>query len=513
MNEAVNTNVAAGTRVPAVALRGVSKHFQAIRALREVSIDFHAGEVHILMGENGAGKSTLIGVLAGVHRPTAGHLEMAGREFSLSNPHDAMAIGIASVFQEPALVPQLTVAENLMLGREPTTKWGFLRRRTSRENALSALSRTGTRIDPDRLVRDLSRAERQIVEIARALQSSARVLILDEPTASLTEEETEQLFETVTLLRSEGLAIIYITHRIQEIRRIGDTLSVLRDGQLVRTCGIDDVDNDEIVTLMTGREIGATFPVIRHQPQGTVLELDNVSGPSVQGASIYVRSGEIVGLTGLVGSGKDEVGQICFGLSSPTGGEVRINGKPAHRHSPSARLAEGVVFYPADRKHDGLNYSRPVWENVSLTSLDRWTGFGFVRREAERRDTSAVLKQLNLRPFAPEALPGSFSGGNQQKVVLARGFVSEYTIHVFDEPTTGVDVGARTEIYKSIKELVEQGVAILLISSDLPEVVGLAHRAYVMAEGRIVGEFAGDELNEETLLPAFFNHTREELRQ
>lgn len=512
MNTLVNITTTGGTCVPAVALLGISKNFQSIQALQDVSISFNAGEVHILMGENGAGKSTLIGVLAGVHRPTAGQMKMSGRDLVLSSPRDAMASGIASVFQEPALVPQFSVAENLSLGREPT-KWGFLRRRKARLSALSALSRAGTKIDPDRMVRDLSRAERQIVEIARALQSSARVLILDEPTASLTEEETEQLFETVALLRSEGLAIIYITHRIQEIRRIGDIVSVLRDGKLVRTCGIGEVSNDEIVTLMTGREIGASFPIIEHRPLDIALELDNVTGPAVHGVTINVRKGEIVGLTGLVGSGKAELGQICFGLVPPTSGEVRINGRPATRHNPAARLAEGLVYYPADRKREGLIFSRPVSENASLTSLWRWSRSGFIKRAVERRDTSATLKRLDLRPLAPEAFPGSFSGGNQQKVVLARGFVSDYAIHVFDEPTAGVDVGARSEIYKSIRELVEQDAAILLISSDLPEVVGLAHRAYVMAEGKIVGEFARGEMKEEILLPAFFNHPREGLLQ
>lgn len=502
-----NPTPAAVAPVAAAGVKNITKRFQAISALGSVTIDFHAGQVHVLMGENGAGKSTLIGILAGVHCPDEGQIEMDGRAVAPANPRDAMALGITAVFQEPALVPQLTVAENLTLGRE-YVRWGLLRRSKNRAEALQALARTGASIDPDVLVRDLSRAERQIVEIARALHSSAKVLILDEPTASLTEDETEQLFATIARLRSGGLAIIYITHRIQEIRRIGDSVSVLRDGRLVRTTSIDDITNDEIVTLMTGRQVSANFPIIDHVPRGSALELSHVSGSIVRDVSIMVRGGEIVGLTGLVGSGKAELGRICFGLVSPTKGEVRINGKAVRRHLPSARLSEGLVFYPADRKRDGLIDARPIRENVSLASLARWTRSGILNRVAERRDTSDILRRLSLRPFLPEALPTSFSGGNQQKAVLARGLASDYSIHVFDEPTAGVDVGARSEIYETIKELAMRGAAILLISSDLPEVIGLAHRAYVMAEGRIVGEFSGNELNEAVLLPAFFSHSK-----
>lgn len=507
MDEKPQEDPMVGTAVPAIAVRDVTKHFQAVTALRDVSIDFHAGRVHVLFGENGAGKSTLIGILAGVYRPDAGGLEMSGQPVAPHNPREALELGISSVFQEPALVPQLSVAENLSLGREHS-RGGLLQRRHNTAEAKTALERIEATIGADRLVRELSRAERQIVEIARALQGSAKVLILDEPTASLTDEETDKLFEIVQRLRAQGLAIIYITHRIQEIRRIGDSVSVLRDGKLVRTSPMAEITNDELVTLMTGREVGAVFPQIEHRPADPALELQDVTGPTVQHVSITVRQGEVVGLAGLVGSGKAEVGQLSFGLTRPLSGTMRIKGERAQSHSPSARLAQGVVFYPADRKRNGLVDTRSVRENASLAALSSWTRFGILRRGAERRDATEVLRRLGLRPLSPDALPSTFSGGNQQKVVLARGFAQDYGIHIFDEPTAGVDVGARSEIYQCIKELADRGAAVLLISSDLPEVLGLAHRAYVMAEGQIVGEFSGGDLQESTLLPAFFHHAQ-----
>ncbi|MCG2624796.1 sugar ABC transporter ATP-binding protein [Arthrobacter sp. I2-34] len=498
-----------GAARAAIAVQGVTKRFQGFAALRDVSIDFLPGQVHVLFGENGAGKSTLIGVLAGIHRPDEGTILLDGQQVQAATPRRARELGIAAVFQEPALVPQLTVAENLALGREPTSR-GLVDRRAGRRQAVEALARIGSSIPPDAYARDLSRAEQQILEIARALQGEAKVLILDEPTASLTDNETDCLFDVVHTLRREGLAIIYITHRMGEIRRIGDRVSVLRDGALIRTCPLGEVTDDDLVTLMTGRQVGALFPEIPHRPGGMALELQKVSGAGVLEIDLQVRQGEVVGLTGLVGSGKAEIGQLCFGLARTVSGRIRINGQDLGHSSPSKRLRQGMVYYPADRKHDGLVASRPARENVSLPALDRWTRAGFLDRRRERLETEAVLKRLSLRPANPDALPPTFSGGNQQKIVLGRGFTRPYGIHIFDEPTAGVDVGARAEIYEAIKELADSGAAVLLISSDLPEVINLVHRAYVVAEGRIAGEFSGEDLTEETLLPVFFTQHEKE---
>ncbi|WP_043845749.1 sugar ABC transporter ATP-binding protein [Crystallibacter crystallopoietes] len=486
-----------------ISVTALTKRFQGFPALQDVTIDFLPGEVHVLFGENGAGKSTLIGVLAGIHRPDGGTVILQGQAIQPTSPRHARQLGIAAVFQEPALVPQLTVAENLTLGREPMSL-GLVDKRARQAAAAQALQRIGSNIDPAAHARDLSRAEQQIVEIARSLQGEAKVLILDEPTASLTDEETNQLFTVVETLRREGIAIIYITHRMSEIRRIGERISVLRDGTLIRTCPLEHVTDDDLVTLMTGRQVGALFPEIPHRPGSTALELHQVHGKGVHGVDLCVRKGEVVGLTGLIGSGKAEIGRLCFGLSRTLSGGIHINGQDARSGSPAERLRQGVIYYPADRKHDGLIFSRSARENVSLSALDKWARSGFINRRREKLEAEAVLRRLSLRPGNPDALPTSFSGGNQQKIVLGRGFTRPYDIHIFDEPTTGVDVGARAEIYQAIQELAESGAAVLLISSDLPEVVNLVHRAYVVAEGRIAGEFSGSDLNEATILPVFF---------
>lgn len=490
--------------LPVAATRGVWKSFQASPALRDVSIEFKPGSVHVLFGENGAGKSTLIGLLSGVHQPDSGEIMIAGEAKVISSPRAAQALGVSTVFQDPALIPQLTVCENMTLGREPL-KNGFLRRRRQNEIAEEALKRIGSRISVTALASDLSRADQQVVEIARALQGAARLLILDEPTASLTEEETERLFDILASLREKGIAMIYITHRMGEIRRIGDEVSVLRDGALIRTARVSDVTDGELVELMTGRRVDAIFPEIPHKPRDGGLDFQNVSGEGIDGISFHVRRGEIVGMTGLVGSGKGNVGRLCFGLASTTSGVVRVDGADIGPASPEKRLKRGIIYYPGDRKRDGLVGVRSARENVTLSSLDVWIKWSFVNRAREKEAAAEILSKLRLRPANPDALPTTFSGGNQQKIVLGRGFTRPYAVHVFDEPTAGVDVGARAEIYDAIMRLAEAGAAVLVISSDLPEIVNLSHRAYVVAHGNIVGEFSGDELTEKNLLPHFFH--------
>ncbi|WP_053251955.1 sugar ABC transporter ATP-binding protein [Ensifer adhaerens] len=469
-----------------------------------MSIDFKPGSVHVLFGENGAGKSTLIGLLSGVHQPDKGQILIGGEATTISSPREARELGVSTVFQDPALIPQLTVCENLTLGREPL-KRGFLQRRRQTAIAVEALERIGSRISVSALASDLSRADQQVVEIARALQGSARLLILDEPTATLTEEETERLFAILERLRADGIAMIYITHRMGEIRRIGDEVSILRDGALVRTTRVADVSDRELVELMTGRRVDAIFPEVPHRPRDGGLEFRGVSGGSIEDITFHVKRGEIVGLTGLVGSGKGEVGKLCFGLSKTQSGEILIDGSDVGPASPEKRLKRGIIYYPGDRKRDGLIGVRSARENVTLSSLDEWQNWGFLNRASEKKAASDILAKLHLRPANPDALPTTFSGGNQQKIVLGRGFTRSYAVHVFDEPTAGVDVGARAEIYDAIMKLAESGAAVLVISSDLPEIVNLSHRAYVVAHGQIVGEFSGEELSEKTLLPFFFH--------
>ncbi|KQV39358.1 MULTISPECIES: sugar ABC transporter ATP-binding protein [unclassified Rhizobium] len=485
--------------------RNLCKSFLAVTALKDMSVGFQAGTVHVLFGENGAGKSTLISLLSGIHKPDSGEIIFDGRNVSFSSPRVARELGISAVYQEPALIPQLTVAENLTLGREPL-KSAFLDRQAQERLARAALDRIGSKIPLSAFARDLSRAEQQVVEMARALQDSAKLLILDEPTASLTEEETEQLFKIVMRLREQGIAMIYITHRMAEIRRIGDVVSVMRDGCLIKTTAVPDVSDQELVELMTGRKVEALFPqkLLHTVPGG--LELVNVSNDALKDISLHVRRGEIVGVGGLVGSGKSDIGKVCFGMSPLTRGRIEIDGSDAGPASPQRRLERGVIHYPSDRKKEGLISVQTARENVTLSALDKWLGFlRFIRRKAERNDADAILAKLSLRPFHPDALPSTFSGGNQQKIVLARGFTRPYAVHIFDEPTAGVDVGARAEIYQAMHGLAKEGAAVLVISSDLPEIVNLVHRAYVVAHGRIVGEFTGADLSEKTMLPYFFH--------
>lgn len=496
--------VASETRPPALVVRGLTKRFQGVVALHDVDVDFHAGRVHVLFGENGAGKSTLIKILAGVHRADAGRIVLHGRELHDLPPRQAREAGITAVFQEPALVPQLSVAENLGLGREILTM-GVVRRGRMRSGAREALERIGSRIPPDTIVGTLSRAEQQIVEVARALQSAADVLILDEPTASLTDSETTRLFQIVRQLRSEGLAVIYITHRMREIRQIGDDVSILRDGAMLRTCRLDEIDDQTMVTTMTGRVVDHLFPTIRTAPGRTALLLEGLSGGAIHDVDLEVRTGEVVGLAGLVGSGKSVIGQLVFGLSHVRSGRITILGRTVDPEAtPAQRMRQGIMYYPGDRKRDGLIQVRPVRENVTLPLLGRWLRGGVLDRRRERQDTLDVLTRLALRPMAPEALPSAFSGGNQQKIVLARGFIERFPIHILDEPTAGVDVGARADIYAYIQGLAEEGAAILLISSDLPEVLGLSQRLYVVTEGRVAAELRGDEVTEDRALPYFF---------
>ena len=496
-----------GNAPPVASVNAVWKSFQAVTALRDVSIDFHAGSVHVLFGENGAGKSTLIGLLSGIHKPDAGEIRLGGTACSITSPRHARALGISCVFQEPTLIPQLSIAENLSLGREPV-KAGFIMRGRQIALAEQALDRVGSTLPLSALARDIGRADQQVVEIARALQDSARLLILDEPTAALTEDETSRLFNIMRRLRDDGIAMIYITHRMKEIRDIGDRVSVLRDGALIKTANVRDVTNDDLVYSMTGRRVEALFPSMVHNPKPGGLELSGIAGGVVRNLDLHVRRGEIVGITGLVGSGKSDIGKLIFGIENVAAGEVRVDGRQADITSPEQGLAMGIIYYPADRKQDGLIGVRSARENVTLSSLANWTHGWLLDRRAEGKAAESILRRLSLRPADPEAFPTTFSGGNQQKIVLARGFTRPYSIHVFDEPTAGVDVGARVEIYQAIKELVDSGAAVIVISSDLPEIVNLVQRAYVIAHGEVVGEFTGPDITEANMLPYFFKEPK-----
>ncbi|MEH6475434.1 MAG: sugar ABC transporter ATP-binding protein [Sneathiella sp.] len=486
---------------------GLTKDYPGIRALDSMNFDLKAGEVHILFGENGAGKSTLISMLAGANMPTAGDIQFNGKSVDLTSVHKARGLGISAVFQEFSLIPQMTVAENLFLGAEPTTH-GMLNSKAQKKAAEEILSSLDFHLSADKRVDHLTRAEQQMVEIAKAFRSDLSVLILDEPTASLTNHETDQLFKLVNKLKTQNVGIIYITHRMAEIREIGDRITILRDGKYIDTVDAKTTDDDELVRLMTGRVVGQIFPTITYNPGAIALDVQDLHtvGGSVKGASVIVRKGEIVGFAGLVGSGKSKFAQACFGAFDIESGTIIFNGEKIGKPKTKEMLKRGFMYLPSDRRNDGLMMMRSARENISIASLDipPFSNGWLLDKKKEATVANALAVQLNLSPNRVERNAGLFSGGNQQKLMLARSLTREFNLVVFDEPTVGVDVGTRAAIYEFIAELAANGAAILLISSDLPEILNLTNRAYVFYQGRIQAELVGDEITETNVLSHFF---------
>ncbi len=497
----------ASADAPLLQLTGISKRFPGVLALSNVDFDLKGGEVHVLFGENGAGKSTLISLIAGVHRASAGELFFKGQEVDLDSVHHARALGISAVFQEFSLVGQLTVEQNLFLGAEMRKGW-FLDRRALHREAERILKDLGFPLRAGQRVDHLSRAEQQMVEIAKAFRSDLSVLILDEPTASLTERETERLFQLIEQAKARGVGIIYITHRMAEIRRIGDRITVLRDGRYIDTVDAKSTPEDELVRLMTGRVIDQIFPQIAYQPADEMLRVDRLTTDDgrVRDVSMTVRRGEIVGVAGLVGSGKSRLLRACFGLAKPVAGTVTFDGEDVTGCKVSEMLNRGFFYNPPDRRAEGLVMIRNCRENISLASLslDRLQAAGFLKLGEEKRMARGLAEMLQLQPMRIEREVDHFSGGNQQKVLLAKCLTRDVKLYVFDEPTVGVDVGTRVEIYKFIAKLCEEGAAVVLISSDLPEILHLTNRVYVMYRGQLQAELSGEAINQETVLRHFF---------
>ena len=488
-------------------LRKITKRFPGVLALDDVDFDLRAGEVHVLFGENGAGKSTLINVIAGTYAADGGTFNFEGRKISHPTPHQARVAGISPVFQEFSLAPDLTVEENLFLGRE-VSRWGVLQKREMRAKARAVLADLGFELRPNVTVGALTRARQQMTEIAKALLQEVKVLILDEPTASLTEQETEKIFALIARLKGEGVGIIYVSHRMSEIKQVGDRVTVLRDGRKVGTVDAAAVEERRLVEMMTGRRIDALFPAIEHKPTDIMLEVQNLSTAdgSLTDVSFSVRAGEIVGVAGLVGSGKSELARAVFGLEKLSSGKILIGGETVRRPKPSFMLKRGVCYFPSDRVAEGLAMPRSVRENASVAALDlpTFVRYGLLRTNRERREIQKVIERLRIRPPELERRVEFLSGGNRQKVMLARGLTRDIRIFLFDEPTVGIDVGAKTEIYEFLKALTEDGAAVLLISSERSEVLNLCHRAYVIHLGHVVSELIGDELSEEAVLSSFF---------
>ena len=476
---------------PLLQVRDIEKAFPGVRALSGVSFDVAAGEVHALLGENGAGKSTLIKIVSGVYQPDSGAILVDGSETRFATPDDARRAGVATIYQELLLFPELTVAENIFLGHSPRAGLGRIdwrRMRADAERLLASLEIDD--LAADQIVGALSVGNRQRVEILRALSHDARILIMDEPTAALTESDVVRLFDIVRRLKARGAGIVYISHRLDEIFAIADRVTVLRDGAYVGARKVADTNAAELVQMMVGRRIDNLFPKTVAPIGAPVLEArDLVRRPMTKGVSLTVRAGEIVGLAGLVGSGRSELAQTLFGITPAESGEIRLLGETVRIDSPETARAHGIAYVPEDRGVQGLVRPMSVLHNFSLAALGALSRAGFIDRAAERRMAEEGVARFSVKTSSVEEIAGRLSGGNQQKIVLGKWLANDPKFLILDEPTRGIDVGAKAEIHRLMSELAATGVAILMISSELPEVLGMSDRVLVMREGRFVAEF------------------------
>ena len=471
-------------------MRGIAKAFPGVKALRGVDLTLDRGEVLALLGENGAGKSTLMRVLGGAHVYDEGIIEIDGREVRLMTPQDSRQEGVAVIYQEFNLVPGLNAVENIFLGKE-ITKGGFISKNQERSQALQLFQRLGIEMDLGLPCRLLTTAQQQLVEIAKALAFDARIIVMDEPSAALTTKEVERLFVIIRDLQKRGIGIIYISHRLNEIAQIADRVSIMRDGHNVGERPISQITKQEMIEMMVGRELKDEFPARQRNPGPTRLEVtDLCRGRAVQHVSFKVRRGEILALAGLVGAGRTETVRLIFGADAREAGEIRLDGRVLGNRSPQQAISAGIGLLTEDRKLQGLVLPHSVRDNFALPNLPRLSSMGFVRQRQEREEFGKYVDLLKIKIPHQEQRAGNLSGGNQQKVVLAKWLARNCEILIFDEPTRGIDVGAKYEIYLLMNELAAQGKSIIMISSELPEVLGMADRVLVMHEGRVTGEIA-----------------------
>ena len=489
-------------------LADIHKSFGGVRALKGVSFDLRPGEVHALVGENGAGKSTMIKVITGAHQADQGTLEIGGTLVAEISPARAKKLGIAVIYQQPALFPDLSVAENIALGLEPTGLWRLVHWRRRHERALQLLNRIGADIDPEIEVRRLTMPEQQLVEIARALGADARILIMDEPTASLSDQEVANLFRVIRELKREGVGVVYISHRLEELPQVADRVTALRDGTLVGTRPMSEVNRGDLIKMMVGRELSAVFPK-RAVPIGeTVLEMRQVScsATGIHDISLKVRAGEILGIAGLIGSGRTEMARVIFGLTPADSGAIAIRNQVVTIDSTSTAIDHGIAYVPEDRRRHGVVQEMAVRSNTTLAVFDKIATLGMIVGRRDNGLASRFVERLGVKTPSIENAVGNLSGGNQQKVALARWLAAEPLILILDEPTQGIDVGAKSEIHALMVELASQGMAIVMISSELPEILGMSDRIAVMREGTIVGTLDRAQASQEILMEIAFGH-------
>ncbi|MEC7799950.1 MAG: sugar ABC transporter ATP-binding protein [Verrucomicrobiota bacterium] len=486
---------------PLLEVKGLTKSFPGVLALRGVSLHLKKGEVLSLIGENGAGKSTLMKILAGVQPADAGEYMIEGSPVNFQNVRDAMNRGIALIHQELNLASNLDLAANIFLGREPNKK-GIIQDNEIRDEATKYLQQVGLDLPTDTITGTLPIGKQQLVEIAKALSCDARVLIMDEPTSSLSQKETETLFEVVKDLKKQGISVIYISHRLGEVIELSDRVTVFRDGENAGDLEKEEINHEKMVRLMVGRDLSEFYDRQIHQPGKTVLQAREIISPaySTIPVSFEVRAGEIVGIAGLVGAGRTELLQTIFGVTPALGGELELDGKSFRPQCPVDAINAGIALAPEDRKQHGLVLPMTVKENSSLPSLERYQTKGFLNHEAELKISEKAVKQMQIKTPSIEQIARFLSGGNQQKIVLGKWLAMNPKLLMLDEPTRGIDVGAKREIYKLMEKLAGEGMAILFVSSEMEEVLGMADRAYIMHEGKISGELDRNELSEESIM-------------
>ncbi len=483
-----------------VELKGIQKRFGGVQALSDGNLSVDAGEAHLLLGENGAGKSTLMKILAGMHQPDGGQMLWQGRETHLRTPAEAAAIGIAMVHQESLLAPHLSVAENIFLGREPRRPFGWVDRAGMAARARRLIAEHHFPLQADWRVEKLSPAAKQLVEICRAIQNGSSLLIFDEPTSSLSEGETQEVFRIVRTLRERKMGVIYITHRLEELRAVGDRVTILRDGRTVCTSALRDMTTDTIIRNMVGREVSAIYRRDPIPPGEELLRVEHLTrSGKLDDVSFTLRAGEIVGMAGLIGAGRTELCRAIFGLDPIDSGSVRVAGKEARIHSPGEAVAAGIALLTEDRQKTGLALRLPISTNVTMANLAGISRHGVLDLAAEERVTAESITRLRIRAASSRQLVGKLSGGNQQKVVIAKWLFRNTRIFLFDEPTRGIDVGAKAEVFEVMDSLARSGAAVLMVSSEMPELMQVADRILVMRQGRISGELPKGTTQEEIM--------------
>ncbi len=488
---------------PFLEMRGIVKHFPGVLALKGVDLDVRPGEVHVLLGENGAGKSTLIKVLSGVYAPDAGEILFEGKPAHIRKPHDAQKLGVSTIYQEFNLAPDMTVAENIFLGREPmiSEALGIVDRKKLVRQTREILSTFEIRVSPETIVRRLGIAQQQMVEIAKALSLNSRVIIMDEPTAVLTAHEIHTLFKMIHDFKARGISMIYISHRLDEVKKIGDRATILRDGAKVGTVNVAETPVDQLIRMMVGRDLKDKFPKIAIEPGEEVLRVENLNRKGVlHDINLSLRRGEILGIAGLVGSKRTEMARTVFGADKRDSGQVIIRGKRVEIKSPAHAISNRLALLPEDRKREGILRYMSVRHNITLSTVKRFLRGGLLRLGQEKKAAQGFVSSLRIATPGLDRWVMYLSGGNQQKVVIAKWLGTDADIFLFDEPTRGIDVGAKVEVYQLMGELVKRGAAIIMISSELPEILGMSDRIVVMREGRIAGELSRREATEEKIL-------------